>query len=101
MGPDLPSNENARRGKSGRSTPDGTASSLQKIGELISENQRTHSGALGEACRYARTMHLVFADANVLYSRTLRDWTFLLSEESGMYSVMSAREAVVEAMGSN
>jgi hypothetical protein len=46
-------------------------------------------------------MHLVFADANVLYSRTLRDWTFLLSEESGMYSVMSAREAVVEAMGSN
>lgn len=45
-------------------------------------------------------MHLVFADANVLYSRTLRDWTFLLSEESGMYSVISSREAVVEAMSS-
>lgn len=43
-------------------------------------------------------MHLVFADANVLYSRTLRDWALMLSRESERFAVISSRDCLVEVL---
>ncbi|MGQ7788324.1 PIN domain-containing protein [Nesterenkonia sp. K-15-9-6] len=41
----------------------------------------------------------VFVDANVLYSRTLRDWTFLLRNSAeGMFQLHSTRDAICEAL---
>ncbi len=44
-------------------------------------------------------MDLVFVDANVLFSRTLRDWTFLLSTESERFAVVSSLDCIIEAVG--
>jgi len=43
-------------------------------------------------------MGLVFVDANVLYSRTLRDWTLLLSRCSGRFTVVTSRDVLVEVL---
>lgn len=42
----------------------------------------------------------VLADANVLYSRTLRDWLFLLKLETatGMYSICSTEDIIAEVL---
>jgi hypothetical protein len=42
----------------------------------------------------------VLVDANVLYSRTLRDWLFLLKlrSEAGMFTIASTVDIVVEAV---
>ena len=42
----------------------------------------------------------VFADANVLFSRTLRDWLFLLKIESGgeMFTVGSSEDVIAETV---
>jgi predicted nucleic acid-binding protein len=44
----------------------------------------------------------VFIDANVLYSRTLRDWMFLLraSSDLGFMTLATSEDAIVEAQGS-
>lgn len=44
-------------------------------------------------------MDLVFVDANVLFSRTLRDWTFLLSAECKRFAVVSSLDCLVETVG--
>lgn len=41
---------------------------------------------------------LVFVDANVLYSRTLRDWTLMLGMECRRFAVISSRDCLVEAI---
>lgn len=43
-------------------------------------------------------MHLVFVDANILYSRTLRDWTLLMSMTSHRYSVVTSEDAIIEVL---
>ena len=43
---------------------------------------------------------IVFLDANVLYSKTLRDWIFLLREETtgGLFTVVSSHDVIGEAV---
>jgi FAD/FMN-containing dehydrogenase len=43
---------------------------------------------------------IVFLDANVLYSKTLRDWIFLLREETagGLFTVVSSNDVIAEAL---
>lgn len=43
-------------------------------------------------------MDLVFVDANVLFSRTLRDWTLMLGEECNRFAVISSRDCLVEVI---
>lgn len=43
-------------------------------------------------------MDLVFVDANVLYSRTLRAWTLMLGMECRRFAVISSRDCLVEAV---
>lgn len=43
-------------------------------------------------------MDLVFVDANVLYSKTLRDWTLLLSQQGDRFAVVSSQDCIVEAL---
>jgi len=43
-------------------------------------------------------MDLVFVDANVLYSRTLRDWALLLGEKCKRFAVISSRDCLVEVI---
>lgn len=43
-------------------------------------------------------MDLVFVDANVLYSKTLRDWTLLLSEHCERFAVVSSQDCIIEAL---
>lgn len=45
-------------------------------------------------------MGLVFVDANVLHSKTLRDWTLLLSMHCNRFAVVSSQDCVVEALAS-
>lgn len=40
----------------------------------------------------------VFLDANVLFSRTLRDWLFLTRLEAGMYTLHTTRDVIVETL---
>ncbi|MFD1716175.1 PIN domain-containing protein [Amnibacterium flavum] len=41
----------------------------------------------------------VFVDANVLYSRTLRDWLFMLRNEiEGMFQLHTSRDVIVEVL---
>ncbi|MBT9607978.1 MAG: PIN domain-containing protein [Microbacterium sp.] len=42
--------------------------------------------------------HLVFADANVLFSRTLRDWTLMLGKACNSFAVVSSRDCLVEVI---
>lgn len=42
------------------------------------------------------TITRVLPDANVLYSRTLRDWLFLLRNASGMYTVQTTEDIICE-----
>lgn len=43
----------------------------------------------------------VFVDANILYSRTLRDWTFLLRNSTeNMFQLHSTRDTISEAIAS-
>jgi hypothetical protein len=43
---------------------------------------------------------LVFADANVLFSRTLRDWLFLLKIEShgDLFAVVTSEDVIAETL---
>lgn len=43
---------------------------------------------------------IVFVDANVLYSRTLRDWLFMLRLETagGMFALFSSEDSLTEAL---
>lgn len=41
---------------------------------------------------------LIFADANVLFSRTLRDWTLMLGMECRRFAVVSSRDCLVETI---
>jgi hypothetical protein len=41
---------------------------------------------------------LVFVDANVLFRRTLRDWTLMLGRECNRFAVISSRDCLVEAI---
>lgn len=43
-------------------------------------------------------MDLVFVDANVLFSRTLRDWTLMIGAECNRFAVISSRDCLVEAI---
>lgn len=44
-------------------------------------------------------VHKVFVDANVLYSRTLRDWLFILRQEAGnTFSVHTTEDVITEAV---
>ncbi len=43
-------------------------------------------------------MDLIFVDANILFSRTLRDWTLMLGEECNRFAVISSRDCLVEAI---
>ncbi|WP_170297034.1 PIN domain-containing protein [Agromyces salentinus] len=43
-------------------------------------------------------MDLVFVDANVLYSKTLRDWTLMLAQECNRFAVVSSQDCVIEAL---
>jgi len=43
-------------------------------------------------------VHLVFVDANVLFSRTLRDWTLMLGRECKRFAVISSGDCVTEAV---
>lgn len=44
-------------------------------------------------------VHKVFVDANVLYSRTLRDWLFILQQETGnMFAVQSTEDVLSETL---
>lgn len=45
-------------------------------------------------------MGLVFVDANVLHSKTLRDWTLLLSKHCNRFAVVSSQDCIVEALAS-
>lgn len=40
----------------------------------------------------------VFLDANVLYSRTLRDWLFLIRNEAKMYTLHATKDVIVEVL---
>lgn len=41
---------------------------------------------------------LVLPDANVLFSRTLRDWLFLLAHRGRLYTVHSTEDILAETM---
>lgn len=45
-------------------------------------------------------MPIIFVDANVLYSKTLRDWLFLLREETcaDMFTVVSSNDVIAEVL---
>lgn len=43
-------------------------------------------------------MHKVLVDANVLYSKTLRDWLFLLRQETNMFAVFSTEDILTETI---
>ena len=44
-------------------------------------------------------MQRIFVDANILFSRTLRDWLFLLRNETdSMFTVFSTEDVIVEAL---
>ncbi|MBF4636209.1 PIN domain-containing protein [Agreia pratensis] len=43
-------------------------------------------------------MDLIFVDANVLFSRTLRDWTLMLGQECNRFAVISSRDCLVEVI---
>lgn len=43
-------------------------------------------------------MDLVFVDANVLYSKTLRDWTLMLGQECNRFAVVSSQDCIIEAL---
>lgn len=45
-------------------------------------------------------MDLVFVDANILHSKTLRDWTLLLGLHCGRFGVVSSEDCVIEALAS-
>lgn len=45
-------------------------------------------------------MDLVFVDANVLHSRTLRDWMLLLSMHGKSIAVVSSQDCIIEALAS-
>lgn len=52
------------------------------------------------ALMYGQGLHTVFVDANVLYSRTLRDWFFLMgmSGAGEIYRVRWSEDVLVEAL---
>ncbi|MEY9954173.1 PIN domain-containing protein [Leifsonia sp. EB34] len=43
-------------------------------------------------------MDLVFVDANVLYSKTLRDWALMLSEHCTRFAVVTSQDCIIEAL---
>jgi len=43
-------------------------------------------------------MDLVFVDANILYSKTLRDWTLMLSEHCNRFAVVTSLDCIIEAL---
>lgn len=49
---------------------------------------------------YGQGLHTVFVDANILYSRTLRDWLFLMgmSDVGEIYRVRWSEDVLIEAL---